>query len=244
LSKVVVLRFVELAVVDSTRLTVFAPVAAPSTLDHTVERLGTAIRIGLLPPSTKLPPERELADQLGISRSTLRQALARLTESGHLRAVRGRTGGTFVAERPPVASHKPFSLENTRTLLDWRMTLELAAVQLASERATETQRDALRKAAANVPEDWEAFRRSDAAFHLQLAEAANSERVLTAMMQMHGELSDLLARATTDEGTRDVCVAQHVDVAEAISRGDAETARTLMRSHLEHTERLLGERLG
>jgi DNA-binding FadR family transcriptional regulator len=234
----------DLCVPDSPRQSVFAPVAAPSTLEHTLERLGTAIRIGVLAPGTRLPPERELAEQLGISRSTLRQALAKLTESGHLRAVRGRSGGTFVSETPPLASPRPFPLEDTRMVLDWRMTLELGAVQLAAERATDAQRTALCEAAEAVPEDWAAFRRSDAAFHIQLAEAANSDRVVAAMTRVQGELSDLLARVPSSEATRDKCVAQHRDVAEAIARGDGEGARSAMRSHLERTEQLLGERLG
>src|SRR5829696_1160829 len=77
---------------------VFKPVQAPTTFEETVERLGTAIRLGLLPPGTRLPSERELAEELRISRSTLRQALTTLVQSGHLVALRGRSGGTFVAE--------------------------------------------------------------------------------------------------------------------------------------------------
>src|ERR671930_2577525 len=69
---------------------VFKPVQPPTTFEETVERLGTAIRLGLLPPGARLPPERDLAEQLGIARSTLRQALTTLTQSGHLVAVRGR----------------------------------------------------------------------------------------------------------------------------------------------------------
>src|SRR5687768_2170188 len=82
---------------------VFKPVQPPTTFEETVERLGTAIRLGLLAPGTQLPAERELAEQLGISRSTLRQALTTLVQSGHLVARRGRAGGTFVAEEPPIA---------------------------------------------------------------------------------------------------------------------------------------------
>src|SRR5918997_3312099 len=89
---------------------VFAPVASPSTFEATVARLGTAIRLGVLEPGARLPPERELADQLQISRSTLRQALTALTESGHLIAQRGRSGGTFVAEAPPIAEGTPVDL--------------------------------------------------------------------------------------------------------------------------------------
>ncbi|MBA3262506.1 MAG: GntR family transcriptional regulator [Thermoleophilaceae bacterium] len=80
---------------------VFKPVQRPSTFEETVERLGTAIRLGLLQPASRLPPERDLADRLRISRSTLRQALTTLVQSGHLVSVRGRAGGTFVSERPP-----------------------------------------------------------------------------------------------------------------------------------------------
>src|SRR5262245_63263241 len=82
---------------------VFAPVRPPTTFEETVERLGTAIRLGLLAPGSRLPPERDLAEQLAISRSTLRQALITLVQSGHLVSVRGRAGGTFVAESPPLS---------------------------------------------------------------------------------------------------------------------------------------------
>jgi GntR family transcriptional regulator, transcriptional repressor for pyruvate dehydrogenase complex len=80
---------------------VFAPVRSQTAFEETLERLGTAIRLGLLEPGARLPAERELCAQLGISRSTLRQALTALVQSGHLHALRGRRGGTFVAERQP-----------------------------------------------------------------------------------------------------------------------------------------------
>src|ERR687890_1716500 len=91
---------------------VFEPVQTATTLEETVERLGTAIRIGLLGPGARLPPERDLADQLGIARSTLRQALTSLTESGHLIALRGRSGGTFVSDEPPLAESSRVQLSD------------------------------------------------------------------------------------------------------------------------------------
>src|SRR3954453_22791725 len=123
---------------------VLEPVDASSTYEETVIRLGTAIRIGVLGAGAKLPPERDLAEQLSISRSTLRQALATLTETGHLIAVRGRSGGTFVAQEPPVASRRPFRRDRWRGLFDWRVALELGAVQLASERASGADLERLR----------------------------------------------------------------------------------------------------
>src|SRR6195952_2455580 len=87
---------------DAALQAVFMPVQPPSTFEETVERLGTAIRLGLLAPGSKLPPERELAKQLRISPSTLRQALTTRVQSGHLVSLRGRKGGPFVAAEPPL----------------------------------------------------------------------------------------------------------------------------------------------
>src|SRR3990170_3366407 len=123
---------------------VFDPVQAVTTFEETVERLGTGIRLGLLPPGSQLPPERELAEQMGISRSSLRQALTALTQSGHLVSVRGRGGGWFVAE------------------VGWVMP--------AAERADD--RDITRLAeqveTMRAVDDFTVFRQADVFFHLAL----------------------------------------------------------------------------
>src|SRR3954465_11404993 len=128
----------------SAPVSVFGPVHPPTTFEETVERLGTAIRLGLLAPGTQLPPERELAEQLGIARSTLRQALTALGQSGHLHAQRGRGGGTFVADRPPpTLPPTPGELPQGRDGCDWRLSVELGVAVLAAERATPEEIDAL-----------------------------------------------------------------------------------------------------
>jgi len=68
------------------------------------EQLVAAIASGALPAGTRLPPERHLADSLGVSRMTVRQALGDLERDGLVRRVVGRAGGTFVSERGPVRS--------------------------------------------------------------------------------------------------------------------------------------------
>jgi GntR family transcriptional repressor for pyruvate dehydrogenase complex len=105
---------------------VFKRVHPPTTFEETVERLGTAIRLGLLPPQTRLPAERDLAEELGISRSTLRQAITTLVQSGHLVSRRGRSGGTFVADKPPlVHDRSDISLDSddARAVLDYRIAV-------------------------------------------------------------------------------------------------------------------------
>ena len=75
---------------------VFAPVRTTNAFEQTVERLGRAIRMGLLAPGEQLPSERDLAQHLALSRSTVREALRVLQEAGYLESRRGRGGGTFV----------------------------------------------------------------------------------------------------------------------------------------------------
>src|SRR5690349_17619977 len=116
---------------DAALEAVFMPVQPASTFEETVERLGSAIRAGLLSPGAKLPPERELAKQLRISRSTLRQALTALVQSGHLVSQRGRIGGTFVAERPPLTEPDGEPLDQSAwAALDYRLAIESGAVLL------------------------------------------------------------------------------------------------------------------
>ena len=114
---------------------VFEPVQAVTTFEETVERLGTAIRLGLLPPGAQLPPERDLAEQLGISRSTLRQALTALTQSGHLVAVRGRGGGWFVADPLPRPRPSRSSWRRGASCSTTAIAVEVGVVVLAAERA-------------------------------------------------------------------------------------------------------------
>ena len=123
---------------------VFAPVRSQTAFEETVERLGTAIKLGLLPPGTRLPAERELCAKLGIARSTLRQALIALGQSGHLHAIRGRGGGTFVADpQPPAEPPSAELLGGWREVCDERLAVELGVAVLAAERAEPATLDAL-----------------------------------------------------------------------------------------------------
>src|ERR1700744_2164206 len=92
-----------LAPIGSPLDVVFAPVRSQTAFEETVDRLGTAIKPGLFPPGSQLPAEAELSPRPGIPRSTVRQALRALTQSGHVFAARGRGGGTFVSDPQPPA---------------------------------------------------------------------------------------------------------------------------------------------
>src|SRR5271154_4474752 len=157
---------------------VFAPVRSQTAFEETVERLGTAIKLGLLAPGSRLPAERELCARLGIARSTLRQALIALTQSGHVFATRGRGGGTFVADPLPPADPPSLQmLEQWREMCDQRLAVELGVAVLAAERAHSEELDALDDVAASLEralDDFGAYRQADIRLHVGLAEATRS----------------------------------------------------------------------
>jgi DNA-binding FadR family transcriptional regulator len=107
------------------------------------------IKLGIVLPGQRLLPERELAEKLGISRPTVREAIRSLTQLGYLEIRRGRNGGAYVRElssdpssasvRRAAAALGP-ELDET---FDLRMVLEPGAAMLAADRATDADKDLL-----------------------------------------------------------------------------------------------------
>jgi GntR family transcriptional regulator, transcriptional repressor for pyruvate dehydrogenase complex len=227
---------------DAALEAVFMPVRPPSTFEETVERLGTAIRLGLLVPGSQLPPERELARRLRISRSTLRQALTTLVQSGHLVSLRGRKGGTFVAEQPPLAEHGGGELDQGAwAVLDYRVAIECGAVVLAAERGGEEfdRLEGLAEKMAAEVEDWEEYRRTDVRFHIGLAEAAGSPRLVGAMTDVQAQMTDLIARIAHPSEVLAQSNEQHKRLVKAMRKGDSSRSVRIAREHLEGTEHIL-----
>ena len=221
---------------------VFEPVQTATTLEETVERLGTAIRLGLLGPGDRLPPERELADQLGIARSTLRQALMSLTESGHLVAMRGRGGGTFVSDEPPLAESRRAQLSDGhwRELLDYRIAVEVGAAVLAAERAAPADLAPLHAHVETMrTTDFSVYRRADVFFHLGIAEAAHSARLVAAMTEVQGKMSELIAHIAHPVPVLARSNEQHAALVAALEHRDGWGAAQLVREHLKGTEQVL-----
>jgi DNA-binding FadR family transcriptional regulator len=223
--------------------TVFAPVRSQTAFEETVERLGTAIKLGLLAPGTRLPAERELCARLGIARSTLRQALTALGQSGHLRAVRGRSGGTFVADRPPSAEPpSPELLAEWRDVCDQRMAVELGVAALAAERASGAAVAELERLSDTLDElldDFVAYRQIDILLHVGLAEATGSQRLVMACTEAQGQMSGLISLIAHPPGVLTSSNAQHRRVLAAVRAHDEGRAMVAMADHLRGTEHVL-----
>jgi GntR family transcriptional regulator, transcriptional repressor for pyruvate dehydrogenase complex len=223
--------------------TVFAPVRSQTAFEETVERLGTAIKLGLLPPGTRLPAERELCAKLGIARSTLRQALVALGQSGHLHATRGRGGGTFVADpQPPADPPSADVLAAWRDVCDQRMAVEVGVAVLAAERAEPEMLDALDElvvALDSMLEDFSSYRQADIRLHVALAETTQSPRLVTAMTEVQGAMSGLISLIAHPPEVLDSSNAQHRRLLAAVRRRDEAAAAREMAEHLRGTEHIL-----
>jgi GntR family transcriptional repressor for pyruvate dehydrogenase complex len=222
---------------------VFAPVRSTSAFEETLERLGTAIKLGLLAPGTRLPAERELCEQLGIARSTLRQALTALVQTGHLHATRGRGGGTFVADAlPPAEPPSDELLASWRDVCDHRLAVELGVAVLAAERAQPealAPLDALVHTMQERVGDFPAYRRADVRFHVMLAETTGSARLVSATTEAQGAMGGLIHHIPHPPEVLAWSNAQHARLLASVERHDAHAAVRVMTEHLHGTEHVL-----
>jgi DNA-binding FadR family transcriptional regulator len=227
----------------------FMSIRSPNPLEETIERIADAIKTRLLSPGDRLPPERELAVQLGVSRSTLRVALRNLVAAGWLEVRRGRSGGAFVARWPAMPSPRKLPEVLTRrreglpALLDYRRAVESAAAAFAAERATPAEvaeLEALTSAIDEHAHGFEAYRASDARFHIGIARAAHSPRILEAVTEVQAAMTEVLdvivyhsaevLRHSTD---------YHWRILDAIRARDGEAARRAMLDHVMATENVI-----
>ena len=223
--------------------TVFAPVRSQTAFEETVDRLATAIKLGLLAPGTRLPAERELCIRLGIARSTLRQALSALAQGGFLYATRGRGGGTFVADPgPPVEPPSPEILANWREVADARLALEVGIVVLAAERASAEALATLGSLVDQMHEqleDFPAYRQSDVLFHVGLAEATGNPRLIALSTAIQGEMTGLISYISHPSEVLNSANHQHRRLVSALRVHDGPLAAAVMTEQAQATEHIL-----
>ncbi|MEU7866178.1 FCD domain-containing protein [Dactylosporangium sp. NPDC049140] len=234
------------------------PVRGGNAFEITVARLAQAIRLGLVPVGERLPPERELAERLQVSRVTLREAIAALREAGFLESRRGRSGGTFVVratgepgesgegqvqDATALAREMGDSLHDA---LDFRRVLEPGAAALAATRALSAADRAHLVAclAAARVRDPLTRRVNDSRLHLAIAAASGSTSVAASIADVQLRLDRLLAAIPVLRRNLDHSDAQHERVVEAILAGDPAVARSEMEQHCDGTATLLRGLLG
>ncbi|MEO6020469.1 MAG: FCD domain-containing protein [Knoellia sp.] len=226
--------------------------ATANVFETTVEQLATAIRLGVFVNDEQLPPERELAERLGVARNTLRDAIAALRESGLVATRRGRGGGTVVTyvTPEPGSSSPPVTVRHGAALadaLDFRRIVEPGAAWLAArQNLAGDQRAWLVDSAAAVwaaPESG-AHRIADSRFHLAVATLSGSPMLIESVTRAQSALGEMLGAIPVLPRNISHSCEQHDAVVMAILHGDADAAREAMEEHCDATSALLRGLLG
>lgn len=212
------------------------------------ERVGDHLRglihRGEVVPGERLPAERTLSLQLGVSRLTLREALRELQDTGYVEIRRGPHGGAYVTELDqPVEDWRARMMEESGefdAVMDLRVALESEAAFRAATRRSEDDLAALEQSITDLDElsGRASFRQADGRFHEGLVQAASSPRLEEGILLARGQLFqpyDLLYFEEPVELTRQ----DHAAILAAVRISSPEAAAQAMRTHVERTRRQL-----
>jgi len=220
--------------------------------EQVVNQVRLMIQEGKLRPGDRMPPERELARQLGVSRASLRAGLRFLSAMGVLNSRHG--SGTFIADGPPTLNGAALNMLaalhgfTTEKMFEARRLVEVAVAGLAAEHATDEH---LRIMSEEVTETYAAlddpqeYLIHDFGFHRAVG-VASGNPILAAIMEMIAEVL-YQRRCKTVGRSRDLkeSVEMHRKIYRAIRSRDGELARAAMSEHLTLAEKgLAAEELG
>lgn len=238
---------------DAPPATVFEPVARETISAQIRDQLLQRITSGALPPGARVPSERDLSEQFCVARTSVREAMQGLLWLG---VIERRGNRSYVVERLPDVNFDGFDdrKEIVRQLFETRRLLEVPIIELATERATESQRADIHRLAEQFSRDMglREFRELDQAFHSLIASACQNPLLVEVYAKVMARLfrSDdidqlLTSRANRDEVRKivDEASAQHAALAAAIARGDVATAVEEGTAHLASVERGMIDRL-
>ena len=208
--------------------------------EQIVQQIEDSILRGELTEGSQLPAERELAEQFGVSRTAVREAIKALQEKGLVDAFPGR--GTFVTSGTSNSMRrsldriiKTSEQDGWSYLVEVREILEPEIAALGATRADAEDIAAMRQSVEKMDKavrDSEAFIEADLDFHLALAEAAANPIVLSLIDSIIGLLREQRLRISLVEGGPERGQRYHRSILEAIERHDAHAARAAMQAHL------------
>lgn len=238
----------------------FAVVHPPSRMrlsDAVCDQFERLIADGTLHPGEHLPPERELAKRLEISRPSLREALLKLEMRGLLQARRG--GGFSVTDvvaqtiTDPLAQLLNSHPKATADVIEMRQALGTVAAYYAALRATEADLDKLRAAyeamqKATENGDSQQAAERDAEFHLTIAEASHNVAIVHVMHGIFNLLRKTVLRSREvlfeEHGSLESLNQQHAELYQAVCARDPERARNAAQAHLIYIKDTIWQLIG
>ncbi len=218
---------------------VLEPIEQNTVTEIVSQRLIRLLSEGVLRPGDKLPPERELAQQLRVGRTTVREALKLLTLSGILEAKRG--DGTYVRQdfkdflSQQISWPVLLSSREVNMIVEVREGLEIKAARLAAQRATpeELVNIAVFRELKDIQgRDIELETDLDMQFHNAIAVAAHNELLSHLMLSLQGIVRQYIALSNEMTDRLETTIAEHQAVYDAIASGSPDAAEQAMMDHL------------
>jgi DNA-binding FadR family transcriptional regulator len=204
-----------------------------------VDLLTARIQEGVIRPGERLPTEGSLVETYGVSRTVVREAIARLKAAGLIETQHGR--GSFVLARPSTTGFEPEprDLRDVLDLLDLRMGVETEAAGLAADRRTEPALTGLHQALesfARAAAHPSTAVNADYRFHLRIA-LATGNRYFGDLLGSFGPSMIIMPRERLHPRRPDFAtiVTEHENIYTAIERQDREAARAAVRVHLSNS---------
>jgi GntR family transcriptional regulator, transcriptional repressor for pyruvate dehydrogenase complex len=203
-------------------------------------RLQQAIALGLLPDGEPLPNETDLAALMGVSKATLRSALATLRERGLLETRRGRAGGSFVRRRDQADGRfllrqlQLRRIDDLRDLRDLHTAVAGAAAALAAERARGATLERLQASACLLAQTTATDQalRADFRFHIELAASTRSAQLTRVEMSVQSDIAPLLWIPGSEACSSEKAGFAHGAIMDAIAARDRTAARDLAENHV------------
>lgn len=223
----------------------FAPLRFKNAGEQVAERLITALALGVFVHGQRLPTERELAATLGVSRTTVREAVSRLAATGYVEVRRGRHGGAFVmAELGPdtdemVRRTLGRDWDQFEQLFDFRVLVEPLIAATAARRRTAEDVDRITAALEDyrsAGSDRAASSTADRALHLAISTAAHNAYLVDLSERLRQGVTLGFRSEAYSPAIRERAVVQHGDLASAVIAGEAEAAASIAAEHFTTTE--------
>lgn len=215
--------------------------------DDAIIEIKQMIHRGELRPGDRLPPEQELAERLGLSRSSMREAVKALEAMRILDVRRG--DGTYVTSLQPslLLEAMAFVLEFHEShavleVFEVRRTIEAFSAALAAVRATPKEVAAMHEHLASIDLDTpsDTLVEHDMLFHRMIAAATHNDYLVSLLETISSQTARARVwRALTQEGAVPRTLHEHERILDAIALGDAEVARAAMTVHVSGVERWL-----
>lgn len=218
----------------------FKVINKKSTLEVIIQQIKNQIKKGILKPGEKLPSERELADQLGVSRASVREAIQALAFSGYLEVIQGK--GTYILEiaikyDEIVNFFSEFSNYSLDYLMEVRIMLEGEFARLAALNASQEEIDVIERVFNEIvsSKDLNTFFVKDLEFHLTIAKATHNP-IMNGLMKI---IVEMLYKEThkiikISKNTRVNTIETTRNLIQAIKQRNAEQAKEWMSKHIRN----------